>query len=203
MIKLSQYAHEMETTADMTCVDFNMGPVLAVEKDIRGWNNPRYGDPLSQGLQNIEMLHCDPADVGHRLDLHHCAEAWRYGLLIYIERIFKWSRSGPLSPIIGLLARKALNHVSACRRSTMMQKQVLLPVLLAGSETDDTSLRAEAKEYCDWWDKRTGYNMFSSAGSVLEEVWAGEDLGVWWGSVIDGKTQSFGTNETASQFLFG
>lgn len=250
MIKLCRYAKELEAVAGMTCAVFDMGPVLAVERDIVGWDDARYRDPLRGGGIGIATgagggawnqedglfsSPCDTEDIGHRLDLHHCAEAWRYALLVYIERVFKWPRPSPSSPsssspsqpspVIGLLARKTLNHVSACRRSTMMQKQVLLPVVLAGCETGDGPLRDEARQYCRWWSGRTRYDMFSSAGALLEEVWAasstaagisasasggggeGAAAATWWGSVIDARTgggdDSRSGGSGMGQFLFG
>ncbi|KAJ0421678.1 hypothetical protein BJY00DRAFT_311979 [Aspergillus carlsbadensis] len=161
----------------------------------------------------------------YRQDLHHCAEAWRYGLLLYIERVFKWRHSRDSTTtttkprnqppqqtlMLSFLARKTLNNVTACRRTSssnrntntntnttstnlMLQKQLLLPVFLAGCETTDETLRQEAREYCIWWSEETGYDMFLTAAALLEEVWncGARDSGSWWGGVIDGKTKMKG-----------
>lgn len=205
MIRLGAYARELELASTMTCVTFDMEPVLAVEKGIREWSDPKHYDIHPQHIpRDLLGDDGDPGALEHfKEDLHHCVEAWRYGLLIYIERVFKWKMDGAVSSTLGFLARKTLNHVSSCRRSTMLQKQLLLPVFLAGCETKDEHLRQEARSYCTWWNEKTRYDMFLTATALLEEVWANQDPRCWWGSVIDQKTQFSNSGRTERQYLFG
>lgn len=205
MVRLGSYARELELTSTMVCATFDMAPVLAVEKSIKDWIDPEYDDLYNEysGSSSLRTKVVDDsvADMMHyKEDLHHCAEAWRYGLLLYIERVFKWLRASGTtpSPILGFLARRTLNHVTACSRSgsgngnntTMVQKQLLLPVFLAGCETRDENLRREAREYCSWWNEKTRYGMFLTALGLMEQVWDICDHGderAWWGSVMEGK----------------
>ncbi|KAK1772067.1 hypothetical protein QBC33DRAFT_575765 [Phialemonium atrogriseum] len=191
--------------ATMTCVTFDMEPVLAVEKGIREWSDPKHYDIHPQHIpRDLLGDDGDPGALEHfKEDLHHCVEAWRYGLLIYIERVFKWKMDGAVSSMLGFLARKTLNHVSSCRRTTMLQKQLLLPVFLAGCETKDEHLRQEARSYYTWWNEKTRYDMFLTATALLEEVWTNQDPHCWWGSVIDQKTQFSTSGRTERQYLFG
>lgn len=207
MFRLGLYAREFELAAHMTCVTFDMGPVLAVEAAIKSWRAPQFDDPdaefgqatpCSSLLPNAEAM--DPTEAMHYLqDLHHCAQAWRFALLLYIERVFKWQRDEPVPPHLGFLARKTLNNVSSCRPSVMVQKQLLLPVFLAGCETEDDKLREEARKYCSWWGEKTRYNMFLTTLGLLEEIWANKEPGNWWGSLMDTKC---GVSATR-QYLFG
>ncbi|RKL08626.1 hypothetical protein BFJ68_g9420 [Fusarium oxysporum] len=202
MIRLGSYAREFELISNMTCAKFDMEHVLGVEKEIREWTDPEYGDLPDQLVS--DTTGCDIGDVAHyKEDLHHCAEAWRYGLLIYIGRVFKWQRDQPAPSILGFLARKTLNHVTSCRYSSMLQKQLLLPVFLAGCETSDEHLRQAARTYCSWWNERTRYDMFLTANALLEEVWADEAVDSWWGSVIDQKSRSNVNSGEGRQYLFG
>ncbi|KAF5005116.1 hypothetical protein FDECE_8436 [Fusarium decemcellulare] len=205
MIRLGSYAREFELVASMTCVKFDIGPVLEVEKEIREWTDPEYGDLPDQFVSDSSTAQaCDMGEVAHyKEDLHHCAEAWRYGLLIYVGRVFKWQRDQPAPPILGFLARKTLNHVSSCRYTSMLQKQLLLPVFLAGCETTDEHLRQVARTYCSWWNERTRYDMFLTANALLEEVWSNEGPNSWWGSVIDQKSRSNVGAGDGRQYLFG
>ncbi|KAL6790954.1 fungal-specific transcription factor domain-containing protein [Trichoderma sp. SZMC 28012] len=206
MFRLGTYAREFELASCMTCVTFDMGPVLVVEKAIKEWRTPRYDGPdvdfaPSSEPDLPENWDCYSAEATHHVqDLHHCAQAWRFALLIYIERVFKWRRGEASMSRIEFFARKVLNNVHSCRRSTMIQKQLLLPVFLAGCETNDENLRAEARDYCSWWGVKTRYDMFTTTLGLLEEVWAAAgDPDSWWGSLIDGKS---GLGST-SQYLFG
>ncbi|KAJ4248787.1 hypothetical protein NW762_012625 [Fusarium torreyae] len=205
MIRLGSYAREFELISNMTCAKFDMEHVLGVEKEIREWTDPEYGDLPDQLVSDTSASQgCDIGDVAHyKEDLHHCAEAWRYGLLIYIGRVFKWQRDQPAPSILGFLARKALNHVASCRYSSMLQKQLLLPVFLAGCETTDEHLRQAARTYCSWWNERTRYDMFLTANALLEEVWADDSANSWWGSVIDQKSRSNVNSGDSRQYLFG
>lgn len=205
MIRLGAYAREFEIASTMTCVKFNMEPVLEVERGIRAWTDPDFEDSFQQC--SLDDPSEDSRDLGelanYKEDLHHCAEAWRYALLIYVERVFKWQRDQASPSLLSFLARKALNHVASCRRNTMLQKQLLLPVFLAGCETQDEHFRQEAREYCSWWNEKTRYDMFLTATALLEEVWASEQPNSWWGSIIDQKSRNASNGSDARQYLFG
>ncbi|KAI9150861.1 hypothetical protein HJFPF1_10638 [Paramyrothecium foliicola] len=203
MIRLGAYAREFELVATMTCVKFDMEPVLAVEKSIREWSNPEFDDVCGSQYLRERLSYDSEEPLHYKEDLHHCAEAWRYALLLYIERVFKWERGQCPLPILGLLARRILNHMSACRRSSMVQKQLLLPVFLAGCETKDENLRQEARLYCTWWSEKTRYDMFLTAVGLLEEVWSKEDPLAWWGSIMDEKSRANAGSSNPRQYLFG
>lgn len=205
MIRLGSYAREFELVANMTCARFNLEPVLEVRNEIRRWIDPEYGDFSDQYISEPAATQgCDVEDAAHyKEDLHHCAEAWRYGLLTYIARVFEWQRGQPAPPILGFLARKTLSHVSSCRSMSTLQKQLLLPVFLAGCETDDAHLREVARSYCCWWNERSRYDMFLTAHAMLEEVWLDDDPQSWWGSIIDQKSRLMTGSGEARQYLFG
>ncbi|KAL0938627.1 uncharacterized protein CTRU02_205237 [Colletotrichum truncatum] len=208
MMRIGQYAREVELVATMTCVTFDNGPILAVEESIRNWNAREYSqysyddatlwttDTPSTDGRDLEEI------VNYRQDLHHCAEAWRYTLLLYIQRVFKWDRKSQPPSLLALLGRRILNHVASCRRSTLLQKQLLLPVFFAGCETKDPDLQRIVKEYCEWWSAQTRYDMFLTASALLEEIWSKSSPLDWWGSVVDEKSQP-NVNGDSRQYLFG
>lgn len=255
MVRLAAYAREMQIASTLSCVRFDMGPVLRLERRIAQWQSPAFDDPASHHLReakggrsgsgkpnspgwdgstdaaesaaaehlwrtrNIAVEGQDDGGsvLDYRLDLYHCAEAWRYALLIYIERVFKWQDRKAAkrradeagdedenvnhktddghadnTALLQFLARRTLNHVTSCRRTTFVQKQLMLPVFLAGAEIRDAGLRNDARDYCVWWGTKTRYNMFITGRALLEDVWrrraaAGESVDVWWGDVFDQK----------------
>ncbi|KAI2606595.1 fungal-specific transcription factor domain-containing protein [Hypoxylon sp. NC1633] len=206
MVLLGTYAREIELASHMTCVTFDMGPVLAVEKALKEWRTPYSDDPdadfdnpRASGLPDDWNL--TPIQTAHYVqDLYYCAEAWRFALLIYIERVFKWRRGEASITRISIFARKTLNSMLSCRQNEMIQKQLLLPVFLAACETEDEKLRNEARNYCKWWASKTRYEMFITSLGLLEEVWAtAADPDSWWGALIDQKFRVGGTR----QYLFG
>jgi hypothetical protein len=213
MVRLASYARESKLVAGMTCARFDMGPVLEIARAIRTWQNPRFTaaadeeclgseeEEAEEGADQLEQMEARQ----YKEDLYHCAEAWRYALLVYIERVFKVRDTGNprASPLIGLLARRTLTHVASCRRASMLQKQLLLPVFLSGCETVDEDLRTQARMYCQWWNDKSRYDMFLTAGGLLEEIWGAEDQRVWWGSVLDQKAREGGKPSVSKQYLFG
>lgn len=201
MIRLGSYARELKLVSRMTCAKFDLAPVLAVEKEIREWSDTEYEGLSGQQEFESSEQNADTEDLAHyKEDLHHCAEAWRYALLIYVVRVFRWERDKPAPRILGFLARKTLNHVSSCRCTSMIQKQLLLPVFLAGCETTDEHLRRAARAYCSWWNDWTRYDMFLTADALLDKIWKSQSPQDWWGSVID---QQSASNNSNRQFLFG
>lgn len=178
----------------MKWLTFDLTPVVEAEQKITAWEND-FGWPY-EANQDISA---EEAEKQHhnQQDRYHCSEAWRYALLIYIERVFnKHPRRGPMARLV----RATIDNVRCCRRTSQTQKQLLLPVLLAGSETTDEDMRDYVKEYCGHWGKKTRYNMFNSVPALLDEIWT---TGKWWGAVIDGKTNPSGQGQVATQFLFG
>ncbi|RAH66728.1 uncharacterized protein BO66DRAFT_459120 [Aspergillus aculeatinus CBS 121060] len=219
---LAELAQQSEIAASMKWLSFDRTPVLAMEREIREWTNEH--DP-SSGSADDEARSPEeaesPADdvdgeqeFNRRQDAFHCAEAWRWTLLLYIESVFRRDRTKITQMHrqqgrAGLrrLVRKIVDHTRCCRRSSQTQKQLLLPVFLAGSETLDPDLREFVTDYCAYWSEKSQYSMFDSVPVLLKEIWAS---GTWWGAVVDGKTKG-GLEEarqgqpgvTPTQFLFG
>ena len=206
---LAELAKQREIAACMTFLHFDLSPVSKIEREIQNWTSSFFADGYSP---EPDSLVTSPSDTAFEAeteeqfhstqDRYHCAEAWRYALLIYIERVFRWDREGPRPAALKRLVRKTLDHVRCCRRTSQTQKQLLLPVFLAGSETGDEEMRRFTREYCRWWANRSRYNMFNSASALLDEVWARDGVSAWWGDVVDRKAQG-GGGGTAVQFLLG
>lgn len=200
MVRLGDYSREFELAFAMKYVEFDVELVLAAEKGIREWSVPQMDD--SNLLTDPEEAHELDGLAQQRQDKIHCAEAWRYGLLVYIQKVFKWRKNKGFPLLLGFLARKTLDNVRSCRKTSMLQKQLLLPVFLAGCETKEDHLQQEVRDYCKWWNEETRYDMFLTAISLLEEVWATQDVDCWWGSVIDQSTRAK-VNSDIRQYLFG
>lgn len=206
---LAELAEQREIAARMTWLQFDLSPVTKIEREIQNWRSPLFMDGYSPSLDSLVESpsdadsEADSEEQFHsRQDRYHCAEAWRHALLIYIERVFRWDRRSPRPTVLKWLVRKTLDHVRCCRRTSQTQKQLLLPVFLAGSETGDEEMRRFTREYCQWWANRSRYNMFNSAALLLDEIWKRVDPDAWWGSVV-GEKYHGGGSEAAFQILLG
>ncbi len=183
----------------MKWLAFNISPVIDVQEKLKNWKNeldPSLGTVDSSVGENTEK------EIHEQHDRFHCAEAWRCALLLYIECVFK-HEAGQRSAALINLVRRTLDHIRCCQRSSQTQKQLLLPVFLAGSETSDEGMRAFVKDYCAYWAETSRYSMFNSVPTLLDEIWS---TGVWWGTVINkmatGPT-SGGRAKATTQLLLG
>ncbi|KAH0845154.1 hypothetical protein FOPE_09411 [Fonsecaea pedrosoi] len=139
-------------------------------------------------------------------DRYHCCEGFRYALLIYILRVFKWPRAdypARLLARMSFLSRVCFDHIAACRPASIIQKQLLFAVFIAGSEAPDPTHRELAEEYCRRWFRKFGYQMYMTVLEVMEAVWAKRDAGeedFWWGDELDARRAQEGD---FVQFCFG
>jgi hypothetical protein len=176
MIKLAKLAMQNEKAEEMEWLVFDATGVDQVEKILRECPNipPTYAE-----AEDEEALE-------EAQDRYHCEEGWRTGLLLYIARVFRWERTGPVPGTVRYLSRVILDHARSIRRTSTIQKQLLLPVFLAAAETQSEDYREFAREYCKWWTKACGFKMFADVSLYLDDIWKEQVTpGVWWATIID------------------
>lgn len=196
LFHLAELAKQSEIALSMKWLSFNITPVIEIEEKLTQWSynaNSSVNEDVA-GLSDTEM----ERQFHEEQDRYHCAEAWRYALRLYVECVFK-SDHKRRSLAVNKLVR---DHTKCCRQTSQTQKQLLLPVFLAGSETSDQEMRDFVKDYCTYWGDKSGYSMFNSVPVLLDEVWS---TGNWWGAVVDGKTRIPGQrqNHATTQVLLG
>lgn len=222
-------ARQKELASSMEFLTFEMKPVFDIEKDILCWSNiftkpgdcgtgPGCSDRIQEefcsiGADSSEDTTSPDSDnedeeYCQQQDRHHLAEAWRYGLLLYIQRVFRWDRQSHRRPPEALrLTSRILEHSRNCRKTSQAQKQLLLPIFLAGAEARDEDMRDTARSFCLWWGARCRYGMFYSVLELLEEYWrelpSRKGQPFWWGSFLDMKSASGTARGSNMQFLFG
>lgn len=183
LVDLVQLAHEKERTLSMTWATFNDAKVLEIEEDLR---RPEQHIPAAFEVRDGNSAE----DVQRKHDSVACVQAWKFALLLYLERVFHWERDGRRqSARIMSLSRQTLDAVRSCRPGHGIQKQVLLPVFIAGSEVDDSYSREFVQQYCESWQGKTRYQLFRDSLGLLKTIWnrrdrCGGDANVWWGSVL-------------------
>ena len=182
LFHLAGLAEQKELASSREWLIFNMTPIESIERKVIEWKN-------EMAPQFVEYDH-EPEEeyekqIHDQHDRYHCSEAWRYALLIYVKRVFRWNRQQQHRPCpIAQFVRETLDHVRSCRRTSQTQKQLLLPVFLAGSEMTDADMRGLMKGYCKHWAEESRYNMFNSASLLLDEIWMASSS-QWWGAAID------------------
>lgn len=197
LMQLASLAEEHEKASSMRWTRFDLTLVDEIQASIINWRNP--------GLKIDDIL--PEEQMQQQRDRWNCAEAWRYGLLIYIMRVFRWNRKMNPPPRLAVYARIIVEHVNSCRHTSIVQKQAFLPLFFAGCETKDQFSRQNIRDYCQYWSKICGYDLFNSASSLLEDVWMEQDRSctdeAWWGSVVDKKQQPYQSHAAPMQFCFG
>ena len=197
MAKLSRQAAMYEAEQRFDTIHFDYTPVKELESRLRHWRNPF--DVLSEKVDNQE----DPQSTR---DFFHCIEAWRYALLLYILQVFGRGKESQPQSSNAYLCRLILDNTRCVRRSSTVQKQVLLPIFLAGTEAVDGTTRREVRDYCNFWSVTNGYNMFQNVGDLLERVWLDRkqygEGGYWWGWTVDQHAQ-MAPGSMKVQYLLG
>ncbi|KAF5858061.1 hypothetical protein ETB97_004904 [Aspergillus alliaceus] len=195
LVQLAHMAAERERVLDMRFACFNLKLVDDIEDSIYNWSPSSHEEPLD--WKDEEEMHLEQ-------DRIHCFEAWRFALLLYIQRVFRWNRKTAPWGRIKFLARKVVDHIQSCRLSSFVSKQVLMPVFLAGAELQNQDCRDTMLRYCHEWHKKSGYKPFGDTRSLLEEIWKEQEESdsqlVWWGSVIDAKHKNF---ESCKRYKLG
>jgi hypothetical protein len=174
---------------------FDNGAVSELEHSLKTW----YHVPCATALRDEDSMHED-------LDVMHCSEAWRNGILLYIFRVFQWEPGTSIPMHVIYRARAVVDHVVSCRDANMVSRQALLPLFFAGCELQDQSTRAEIVRLCNLWDERTRYHIFRGAIPLLEEVWAQQETNgsenVWWGQIVD-RHHTFEAHPLKMRLCFG
>ena len=196
MAKIARTASKYEAAQRFVWFQFNNSLVDEMQRCLESWSNP-YG----------KIGHDTEAQEDPQLtrDYYHCVEAWRHALLLYILQVFR--RDSDISTSTAYLSRLILDHAKCIRRSSVTQKQVLLPVFLAGADVLDMSSRNEIKEYCSFWADANGYHMFQNVADLLDSVWRDRKQHhaqepYWWGMTADKYTQT-APGSMSIEFLLG
>jgi hypothetical protein len=159
---------------------FDVQQVDDLAECLNGW--------INNNAMSIEEIQASNEDTNDKLDRFHCVEAWRYAIILYSRRVFRLHQDSGDLRVIDHLTRVILDHVRCIRETQMVQKQVLLPVFLAGVEVEDDYSRFFVRQYCNRWSKTARYSQFETALALIENIWATCDASqravYWWGCKI-------------------
>jgi hypothetical protein len=198
MARLAKLAAIYEKTTMMEWTIFNDLPVQMVVEEVRGFNNVE-----AVGFSDLDNLEGEPDTRRNRF---HCIEAWRHAIMLFVARAFCQKQDVFGIRKITHLARIILDSVRCIPQTEFFQKQLLLPVFLAGSEAESEIDRAFVRQYIQHWNETSRFEHFGSAGELLEDVWKDWDASTrdvyWWGVKI-GHQSTNRTDFMVSEALLG
>ena len=201
MRRLARLASIYEKASAMEWTTFNTAPVEIIVNYVSAWENPE--DITAEEAAYIEE------DLDERRNRFHCIEAWRYAIMLYARRVFAETQDASGLRSISHLCREILDHVRSIPQSAIVQKQVLLPIFLAGAEIHNETVRDFVREYCTYWSTTSGHFMFSTVGTLLERIWCESDVSsrssFWWGTKVSSTVFSSKSEERlpVSELLLG
>lgn len=177
MARLARLAATYEQTTRMEWTIFNKLPVDAVVQQVKSFvNEEDFVLDQNQGLKE---------DVDCQRNRYHCIEAWRHAILLWTCRVFTPEQDDSQLRLISHHARVILDSVRCIPRSDSIQKQLLLPVFLAGSEMGDEENRSFVRQYCKHWSIASRFYHFETSLALLEDLWREWDPSTrhvyWWG----------------------
>jgi hypothetical protein len=195
MARLAKLASIYDKTTRMEWTIFNDLPVRIVVEDVKSFINVE-----AVSFDDMESLE---DDTGAKLNRFHCVEAWRHAILLYALRVFVPRQNNYQIRKIQHLARLILNGVRCIPQTEVIQKQLLLPVFLAGSELETEWDRSFVRQYCKHWSEVSRFYHFESVAELLEGIWKDWDVSTkeryWWGHKIGAKPEDM--NETSTQTM--
>lgn len=125
-----------------------------------------------------EVLRDCPSDIcglvgkatspNHATDRYHCEQAWKYGLVVYLltmrrEHIGRASLMDFCTNLV-----KTYTHHLTC---SSFQKQLLLPVVIAGAQVDDLEAREWFEAYCARHRSVVKFAAYEDGLRILKETW--------------------------------
>lgn len=180
MAKLAKLASIYEKTRTMEWTIFNTIPVDGIVEEVREYKNVEETD--------LDDLDEEDIDVNVQRSRYLCIEAWRHAILLYVCRVFNSSQDAGGLRRIDYHSRHIFDSVRCIPETDFIQKQLLLPVFLAGAEAGSQRDRDCARDYCAYWNAVSRFGHFASAGQLLNDIW--EDWSeltrseYWWGMKV-------------------
>ncbi|KAK5058839.1 hypothetical protein LTR84_011103 [Exophiala bonariae] len=158
---------------------------------------------------------------------HAMSESWKLGLLLYVSRVFSNTATHNLYDHLESsdmddgsfsnlsiepsvwgnsheLAVRILDHVQSLPPHSALQKQCLMPIMLAGCEVrpDEPDLRQIVVDYGERWKQKTGFWLWNSGSEFLGSIWAINEQGFATGQPSVSWTEVFPPSADYG-FLFG
>jgi hypothetical protein len=198
MARLAKLAAIYEKTTKMEWTIFNDLPVQLIVEDVKGFENVE-----AMSIADLDWLNHDPDGRRNRF---HCIEAWRHAILLFAARAFCLKQDVYGIRKISHLSRVVLDCVRCIPQAEFFQKQLLLPVFLAGSEIESEVDRKFVRCYFQYWNETSRFEHFGSAAELLEDIWKEWDASTrdsyWWGAKIKHQSSS-GKDAMVSEALLG
>lgn len=118
VMRLARLSAEKRKSLSMQYVTFDNTNITEVEELLESW----YHAPPPSAYLDEDSMQDDQ-------DGMHCPEAWRYGLFLYVCRVFRWKHGSSIPISVLLRARVVVDHVFACLTDRMVARQALLPLV--------------------------------------------------------------------------
>jgi hypothetical protein len=166
------------------------------------WNDVRvrlqeweFGAPGENAADNCEASSSTLAMSPNEAALLHISESFRYAALLYTERL-----AHPALPAGALnfqnLVAQGLFHISQIGITSCVNKFLLWPLFIVGTECVDPEHRAVVRQRCVEIQRESGFFNNLSGLEVLERVWQDDDE--WVDGDMQGSRQGpFGTPQQA------
>ncbi|KAL1305059.1 hypothetical protein AAFC00_001997 [Neodothiora populina] len=117
--------------------------------------------------QDISAIHMEP----EQREMCHINEMFRSSALLYTERL-AYPHLPSSSQRFQVFVRDALMHITSIPVNSCVNKFLLWPLFIAGTECVDANDRAHVRERCIEIQRESGFYNNISVLDVLERVWA-------------------------------
>jgi hypothetical protein len=138
---------------------------------LQQWEFPTPGDFQADSCDaTSSMLAMSPAQAA----LFHISESFRYAALLYIERLaYPTQPAG--APNFQNLVAQGLFHISQIGITSCVNKFLMWPLFIVGTECVDHEHRAIVRQRCVEIQRESGFFNNLSGLEVLERMWSEDD----------------------------
>jgi hypothetical protein len=123
--------------------------------------------------RSFEELRADGLSVDAAIDHMHTSRTWKYGAALYVSTRFSLPSDQPNT--VRMYVRHVFDHATSLKENMPLRKQILFPLVIAGSCTDVAEERKFISEYCISCYRETRFELFTSGLGISEAAWARRD----------------------------
>ena len=149
---------------------------------------------------SLSVLVSQEFSPSHATDRYCCEQAWKYGLVVYL--VTKRREHVERAQFVEFCTNLVTIYTRNLSCSSF-QKQLLLPVVIAGAQVDDIETRQCFREYCVRHRSEVKYALYEDGLNIMETTWTLRDEQKAKGLVPTACWADVTTHHPEKQYMLG
>jgi hypothetical protein len=128
---------------------------------------------LDLDTPSFQDLRDSGLSVDEAIDHMHTSQTWKFGAALYVSTRYDLLSDQP--DTIRMYVRHVFDHATSLKENLPLRKQILFPLVIAGSCTDVAEEREFITDYCISCYRETRFELFTSGLGISEAAWGLRD----------------------------